>query len=73
MSCDSCVKNGEVSEDIYMFSGDTSGIHEIDDEIFCPDCSPWSRQEGNSSDGWDDDDDWGGDPDDVAGKAFAGY
>jgi len=54
-----------------MFSRDTSGIHEIDDEIFCPDCSPWSRQERKSR--WDDNDDWGGDPNDVAGKAFAGY
>jgi hypothetical protein len=71
MSCDSCVKNGEICEDLYMFSGDCSGIHEIDDEVFCPDCSPWSRQEGNSSH-WDDDE-WGGDPDDVAGKAFTGY
>lgn len=71
MSCNSCVDNdGEISEDIYMFSGDTSGIHEIDDEIFCPDCSPWSRQKRNSH--WDDDE-WSGDPDDVAGKAFAGY
>jgi hypothetical protein len=88
MSCNSCVKDGEIYEDVYMFSGDPSGIHEIGGEVFCPDCSPdeekkdrWyfiledEDESWDNDESWDDEDDddsWDGDDEDEAGKAWTG-